>query len=227
MPSSTSSILASISSPSHKFHELQPRILDPLGLSLPRYIPALQPTPRHHKDARIPPKAHNGKSDLDPTEWKPSDPANSYDDDHDTSTASLHSNNVAHNKPKPLSRDNSEALLYLSKFHRSPESPISKHRRATPSLSRTSTATASSSSSETSLAGTPYSFVSNPPVVSIPTTSITTPISSTDKALRGLSLKEKAGVNGMDYGKKTVMPDSKSARGSLKKLLATGPTGEM
>ncbi|KAL9126989.1 MAG: hypothetical protein Q9217_004045 [Psora testacea] len=232
MPS-TANPYASLSRPSGKLHELQPTILDPLGLSLPRYIPALQPTPRHHnKGARIPPKSHDTKSDLDPTEWKPAERESYSDDDHGTEKASFNSKDRKAGRPQMQSRDNSEALLYLSKFHRSAESrPSELHRalgsgRAVPALSHASTATASTSTSEDSLAGTPYSFISHPQV-SVPTTSVTTATTGTHSALRDLSLYDKAKMEGIDYGKKTVTPGSRSARGSLKKLLAAGATGEM
>lgn len=88
--------------------------------------------------------AHDGKSDLDPSEWKPNLP----------------------------DRSNSDAFHYLSQFHRSSTSLIPNRRPAlqsrstttsvaitTPSLSHTPT---TNTSSDVSLAGTPYEFVNRP-----------------------------------------------------------------
>ncbi|KAL8944616.1 MAG: hypothetical protein Q9216_000313 [Gyalolechia sp. 2 TL-2023] len=99
------------------------------------------PTPRHLFSARIPPKAHEGKSDLDPTEWKPKCPH----------------------------RPTSDASSYLGQFHRKPPTSWSPRRPAAihaqtmssvpltaPSLS--ATPCASSISSGDSVAGTPYDF---------------------------------------------------------------------
>ncbi|KAL8740753.1 MAG: hypothetical protein Q9190_006579 [Brigantiaea leucoxantha] len=107
-------------------------------------FPALA-TPKQHNfrpsaAARIPPIAHEGKSDLDPTEWKPK---------------------LAH-------RPSSDARRFLSQFHSS-ESNLANLRRhpathsrsagsfpmAAPSLSATPT---TSTSSGDSVAGTPYEF---------------------------------------------------------------------
>lgn len=93
---------------------------------------------------RIPPLAHEGKSDLDPSEWK----------------------------PKLADRSTSEASHYLGQFHR-PSSSVHTIRRptlqtrgtlvsaaiTTPSLSHTP---ATSMSSDESVAGTPYEFVTRP-----------------------------------------------------------------
>lgn len=93
---------------------------------------------------RIPPLAHEAKSDLDPSEWK----------------------------PKPADRSTSEASDYLGQFHR-PSATVSTLRRptlqtrstlvsaaiTTPSLSHTP---ATSMSSDESIAGTPYEFVTRP-----------------------------------------------------------------
>ena len=94
--------------------------------------------------SRIPPIAHEGKSDLDPSEWK----------------------------PHPADRSSSEAFRYLGQFHRSPASvhpvrrPMLQTRGTpasaaftTPSLSHTP---ATSTSSGDSIAGTPYEFVTRP-----------------------------------------------------------------
>ncbi|KAL8959706.1 MAG: hypothetical protein Q9193_003469 [Seirophora villosa] len=104
------------------------------------------PTPRPTLSARIPPKDHQGNSDLDPTEWK----------------------------PKLPHRPNSDASKFLGQFHRTPPRSFSPRRSAathaqttssipmtTPSLSATPTAS-STSSSANSEAGTPDNFVDNP-----------------------------------------------------------------
>ncbi|KAL8683964.1 MAG: hypothetical protein Q9224_006647 [Gallowayella concinna] len=120
--------------------------LDPPGSKEP-LVPRAIPTPRPTPSARIPPKAHEGKSDLDPTEWK----------------------------PKLVHRPSSDASKYLSQFHSTPPaygSPrrASPHRPAAvssqtmssipmnaPSLSATPSASSTSSSSD-SIAGTPSDF---------------------------------------------------------------------
>lgn len=93
---------------------------------------------------RIPPLAHEGKSDLDPSEWK----------------------------PKLADRSTSEASHYLGQFHRH-SAILHTNRRptlqtrgtlvsaaiTTPSLSHTP---ATSMSSDESVAGTPYEFVTRP-----------------------------------------------------------------
>ena len=87
--------------------------------------------------------AHDGKSDLDPSEWKPNLP----------------------------DRSTSDAFHYLSQFHRSSTSLTPIRRPAlqsrsntsvaitTPSLSHTPT---TNTSSNVSLAGTPYEFINRP-----------------------------------------------------------------
>jgi hypothetical protein len=92
----------------------------------------------------IPPFRHEGKADLDPSEWK----------------------------PKKADRPSSEASRYLGQFHRSPatltpirrptlqpRSTLASDAITTPSLSHTP---ATSTSSEESVAGTPYEFVTRP-----------------------------------------------------------------
>ena len=183
----------------------------PFSLSLPRYVPSLQPTPRPQKTARIPPIEHNGNIDLDPTEWKP---AEKLDDDHNHE---METSRMPH--PSADGPERSDALLYLSKFHRTGGySSASKHQQASrgpPSLSRTSTTTASSlsSSGASSLCPTPYSLVSPPPV-SVPTTTVTKPGSDVSDQVATLSL-----VDGLSYQKKAVTPGSTGAAGSLKRLL--------
>lgn len=71
-------------------------------------LPPKMPTPRP-LDPRIPPVAHDGKADLDPTEWKPAD--GGFDLNKPPSTMSW--------KPKLPHRPSSEAYSYLSQFHRS------------------------------------------------------------------------------------------------------------
>lgn len=182
-------------------------------LSLPRYVPSLQPTPRRQKTARIPPIQHNGNIDLDPTEWKPAEP---LDDDHNYD---MESSRVHH--PSADAHERTDALLYLSKFHRTGGySSTSKHQQASrgpPSLSRTSTTTASSlsSSGASSLCATPYSLVSAPPV-SVPTTAITKAISDPSDQVANLPL---VGSNGLSYQKKAMQPGLTGATGSLKRLL--------
>ena len=216
-------------STARKFSEKKPTILDPLGLSLPRYVPALQPTPRHHKDPRIPPKQHNAKSDLDPTEWKPAEACSSEDDDHGLRKTKSSGKSAA-TRPGPQSREPSEALLYLSKYHSASSALPSKRvgrrmpatGRTTPSLSHASTPTASSVSSSSastsgaSLADT-YSYVSAPPV-SVPTTSIAN-MESAASGMEALQLSDQ----GLEYEKMSLNKGSKSAaKGSLKKLLGSG-----
>ncbi|KAL8953578.1 MAG: hypothetical protein Q9222_000573 [Ikaeria aurantiellina] len=115
--------------------------------SKPRtYVERARPTPRPKPTARIPPEAHEGKADLDPTEWK----------------------------PKLTHRPTSDASNYLSQFHRTPPTRGSSPRRTTamqaqslnsipmsaPSLS--ATPSASSTSSTDSVAGTPHDSVYRP-----------------------------------------------------------------
>ena len=123
----------------------------------PPLVPRAVPTPRPGPSARIPPEAHEGKSDLDPTEWK----------------------------PKPAHRPSSDASKYLSQFHRtppaygsprrgSPHRPTALHSHTmgsvsmiAPSLSATPSASSTSSEDE-SVAGTPYDFGNRPSMTSRP-----------------------------------------------------------
>ena len=180
---------------------------------VPTYVPALQPTPRTIPDGRIPTKFHNGKSDLDPTEWKPADP---------NATERKSQLKPGEWKPKLTHRPSSEASSYLNKFHHSSSSLTSKRRPmvghsgttvsscSTPGLSHTPTA---STSSEESLTEMPYEFVARP-AISMPTESAT-------KSIAGIK-------DGDDftYEKKNVRTSLGSASGSLKKLLehSTGGT---
>lgn len=123
---------------------------DPLGSRKPTLVPRAVPTPRPAPLARIPPEAHEGKSDLDPTEWKPK---------------------LAH-------RPTSDASKYLSQFHHTPPAYGSPRRGSpnrsavfhtrsmesipvhAPSLSATPSASCTSSSD--SIVGTPYNFSNGP-----------------------------------------------------------------
>ncbi|KAL8707873.1 MAG: hypothetical protein Q9220_007157 [cf. Caloplaca sp. 1 TL-2023] len=119
--------------------------------SKPRtYVERARPTPRPKPAARIPPEAHEGKADLDPTEWK----------------------------PKLTHRPTSDASSYLSQFHRTPPTLGCSPRRSmamqapivnsvpmsAPSLSATPSAssTSSSSSMTDSVADTPQDSVYRP-----------------------------------------------------------------
>ncbi|KAL8816350.1 MAG: hypothetical protein Q9223_004619 [Gallowayella weberi] len=122
----------------------EPDDLDALGSKKPLLVPRAIPTPGPTASARIPPEAHEGKSDLDPTEWK----------------------------PKLVHRTSSEASKYLGQFHRTPPAYGSPRRGSpyrpaatstqtmssvpmnAPSLSATPSASSTSSSGD-SIAGTP------------------------------------------------------------------------
>ncbi len=181
---------------------------DPLGARIPTYVPRMTPTPQTFSDDRIPPKSHDGTSDLDPTEWKP---AEAKDMEKGSPGKEW--------KPKLLHRPSSEAFSYLSKFHRSSDSLTSKRRpalghgrtgsRATPSLTHTPTA---STSSEDSLAGTPYEYVG-----------ASMPVTSTTQMSEGVDLVKEGGD--LTYEKKFVPASLGSATGSLKKLLGTTAAG--
>ncbi|KAI4133369.1 MAG: hypothetical protein LQ338_000269 [Usnochroma carphineum] len=119
---------------------------DVLGSTKRSPVERARPTPRPMLSTRIPPKAHEGKSDLDPTEWK----------------------------PKLPHRPSSEASQFLGQFHRTPPASHSPRRPAAvpaqttssvpmtaPSLSATPSASSMSSSSD-SVAGTPYDFLNRP-----------------------------------------------------------------
>ena len=180
--------------------------MNPYNSKLPSYVPALQPTPRTIPDGRIPAKMHGGKSDLDPTEWKPADP---------NAAERKSSSEPGEWKPKLTYYPSSEAFSYLSKFHHSSTSLKSKRHplvgpsgttvssRSIPGLSHTPTA---STSSEESLSGTPYEFVARPSV-SMPAESPPKSVASTKDG------------NRPTYEKKYVQTSFHSASGSLKKLL--------
>ncbi|KAL8858467.1 MAG: hypothetical protein Q9178_004965 [Gyalolechia marmorata] len=125
---------------------------DPLGSKKPSLVPRAVPTPLPASSARIPPEAHEGRSDLDPTEWK----------------------------PKLSHYPSSDASMYLSQFHRTPPAygsprhgshhrPAALHTETVDSVSMnapslSATPSASSTSSGDSIAGTPYDFSKRPSV---------------------------------------------------------------
>lgn len=179
---------------------------------------------------RIPPFAHEGKSDLDPSEWKP---------------------NLSH-------RSSSEAFLFLSQFHRSSASltptcrPTLQSRSTvasvaitTPSLSHTPT---TSTSSDESLAGTPYEFTTRPLLprldpkhstsagtksVDLVTPHIPSAFSVPNDIATDVKSAPKIKRNGWDnmtagdvtFEKKWVVGSIGPAAGSLKKLLEMGKLG--
>ncbi|KAL8735895.1 MAG: hypothetical protein Q9181_002622 [Wetmoreana brouardii] len=124
--------------------------IDTLSCKKRPIIERAVPTPRPMLSARIPPVAHEGKSDLDPTEWK----------------------------PKTIHRTTPDASNYLSQFHRTPPtygsprrpSPVRAEAMHTQSMtsvpmtapSLSATPSASSTSSGDSIAGTPYNFANRP-----------------------------------------------------------------
>ena len=207
---------------------------DFFGSKMPTYVPRLVPTPRTAPDGRIPPELHDGKSDLDPTEWKPSDLTIST---HGKSPPQpITTGGGGEWRPKLSNRQKSEASLFLGKFHHpSSDSLVSKRRpnlaarSATTASSRTTipslthTPTASTSSSEGSLAGTPYEFVTGPVIgaVSMPTAYPTvTLVDDKDANVEG--------GNDLTYEKKYVSTSlGSAAAGSLKKLLDTAAVGGM
>lgn len=191
-----------------------PKLSDPSGETLPRYVAALQPTPRDHLDARIRPIDHEGKSDLDPTEWKP---AEMEQDGPKSPPFSQDSGQISGRKSKLQHHPSSEASDFLSRFHISSDDGVYKYHpgwgqsqstftRTTPPLSHTP------SSSEDSLVGTPYEFVTRP-VISMPTTSATDTVLEGDKVTMG--------GERLNYEKQTVGSGLGSASGSLKRLLGT------
>lgn len=176
--------------------------------------------------------AHEGKSDLDPSEWKPN-----------------------------LSpRSCSEAFQYLSQFHRSsasltptrrpvlqPRSTTASVAITTPSLSHTPT---TSTSSDESLAGTPYEFVIRPLLPRHePTYSVSAGTKSVDLVIPHVPSAFSVPVSGIavdpklsstvkkydlestniagdaNFGKRWVIGNPGPAAGSLKKLLEIGMPG--
>lgn len=191
-------------------------------LSAPRdIVPPRLPTARTLSSFRIPSTAHDGKADIDPTEWKPK-----------------------------LEKRPSEAFQYLSQFHRStgnfnPTGRPSLHQRntistgiATPSLSYTPTTTASSMSTD----APPSSFFHGPLpprtlsystsaksidlVTPHPTFITATGASSVPGSMDAGVKRISTGTTGKDaaesftYEKKWTLPEACSpSTSSLKKLL--------
>ena len=207
----TPTTFLSLASPKMILSSYNADIDDPSGARIPTYVPRMQPTPRTFTNDRIPPKFHEGTSDLDPTEWKPAE-----------APSSERQSPGREWKPKLLHRPSSEAFAYLSKFHRSSDSLTSKRRpllghsrtmsRTAPSLTHTPTA---STSSESSLAGTPDESLA----------SSLTLTSTTQVSDGGFSLKEGGDGADLTYEKKFVPASLGSATGSLKRLLATTAAG--
>lgn len=177
---------------------------------------------------RIPPFAHDGKSDLDPSEWK----------------------------PNPADRPSSEAFHYLGQFHRS-SATLHPVRRptlqtrgtlvsaaiTTPSLSHTP---ATSMSSDESVAGTPYEFVTRPLLprldpkycnsAGIKSVDLVTPhipsaisVAANDMGINASPVmhtgeigSESGATKDVSFEKKWIVPRSSIAVGSLKKLLEIG-----
>lgn len=188
-----------------------PTLSDLFGETIPTYVPALQPTPPSFPDARIHPVDHEGKSDLDPTEWKPAELELGVDKSEENVQSNVR-------KPRLQHRPSSEAFNFLSRFHTSSDrskrctglgQKQSTITRGTPSLSHTPT------SSEESLVGTPYEFVTRP-AISMPTTSAASHVITGDKA-------PKAGEV-LNYEKQVVGSGLGGASGSLKRLLGTRAT---
>ena len=185
-------------------------------------LPSALPTPRP-LPARIPPVAHDGKSDLDPTEWKPAE-------------GSVQENPGGGGKPvtwrpKLAHRPSSEAYGYLAQFHRS--APATARRgalngRNTPSLSHTPTTSASSDGSE---AGTPTevsvdSHVSHGDAktskrANVKRAELVTPkvASMGSTGTTKSDGMENTLVGEISYDKKWLLGGKTSAAGSLKKLL--------
>lgn len=175
-----------------------------------------------------PPMAHEGKSDLDPSEWK----------------------------PNLTDRTNSEAFHYLGQFHRS-SATLQPIRRptlqtrgtlvsaaiTTPSLSHTP---ATSTSSDESVAGTPYEFVTRPLLprldpkycnsVGIKSVDLVTPhiplaliVSTNNVGINANPVTHPDGIGSesgasgnVSFEKQCVVQRSSIAVGSLKKLLEIG-----
>ena len=192
-------------------------------------LPSKLPTPRP-LPTRIPPIAHDGKSDLDPTEWKPAEGGSVKGKPGGGGKAYAW-------RPKISHRPSSEAYSYLSKFHRS--APAAARRAAihsgnTPSLSHTPTTAASS---DGSMAGTPTESSIESPIPSGGTTFtksagikgvelINPKLASIGSTAQHETLKsdamENTIVSDISYDKKWILESKASAAGSLKKLLEYG-----
>ena len=173
---------------------------------------------------QTPPTLHDGKSDLDPTEWKPAEP-----------------------KPQLTSHPSSEAFQYLSQFHRTTTTLSLSRRPVIPGTNTTSalmmaqtapslshTPTTSMTSSVGSIVGTPYKYGAEdmpPKIISTsPSTksadyvhhvadneSVLTPIAKT-KAPATSSVSSPI-MGTISYEKKWVPNTMDHVSGSLKKLL--------
>lgn len=199
---------------------------EPLGFGTRTILPHKLPTPCP-LSTRIPAIAHDGKSDLDPTEWKPCEEGSSKEKPGGEGKGSAW-------RPKLAHRPSSEAHTYLSQFHRSV--PASTRRpglpnRSTPSLSHTPTTTASS---DNSMAGTPTEIAEQPLMPRADTilpksagvkgAELVTPklasmaITAQVDSVKGDGMDNSL-VHDISYDKKWVLNRKASAAGSLKKLL--------
>ena len=201
-------------SPTYGFDEafeFGPRIILPSALPTPRPLPA-----------RIPPVAHDGKSDLDPTEWKPAEGSVQENPGGGGKPVSW--------RPKIPHSPSSEAYGYLAQFHRSAPAAarrVALNGRSTPSLSHTPTTAASSTGSEAgtptevsvglhvSCEGTEISKRANVKSAELVTPKVAS-MGSTETTSDGT---ENTLVGEISYDKKWVLGGKTSAAGSLKKLL--------
>ena len=190
------------------------------GTVLPRKLPTPRPP-----ELWIPPITHNGRSDIDPTEWKPAD--------HKELLGIAAGQKAATWKPKLWHRPSSEAYCYLSKFHRSapavaprPVSPL----YSTPSLVDTPTTTLSSSES---IDVTPYELLPRPtghkqefataPSGNFGEAKVISPplitFGNVELAFSTRSGVESTRDGGPGYTKRNVHDKEGAAAGSLKRLL--------
>ncbi|KAL8792707.1 MAG: hypothetical protein Q9195_004682 [Heterodermia aff. obscurata] len=212
------------------------------GISTRTILPSKLPTPRP-LPTRIPSVAHDGKADLDPTEWKPAEGGSVGGKPGGESKASIW-------RPKLPHRSSSEAHSYLSQYHRS--APASTRRpgiptRSTPSLSHTPTTTGSSNNS---MAGTPTEVAHDPLLsgtgkafpqtdvvkgvvkgVELVTPKISSTTSTTQLRNGTEDIVDNTLANKISYDKKWVLNGKASTAGNLKMLLGCdefdGTTGAM
>lgn len=198
--------------PTSPSHELDAE----LDCSTRTILPSKLPTPCPLL-SRIPPVAHEGKSDLDPTEWKPSERG-------PTKGKPGGEEKAATWRPKLPHGPSSEAYSYLSQFHRS--APASTRRpdtphRSTPSLSHTPTTI---TSSDDGMVGTPTEVCVGSP--NSDEDVVTPKIASIVGTAQLDAVKDdgmgKTLVNDISYEKKWVLDNSPSAAGRLGKLLGHG-----
>jgi hypothetical protein len=168
-----------------------------------------------------PPFLHGAKADLDPTEWKPSDP-----------------DAAAAKPPEGLPRrSSSEAFLYLSQFHRPGPSPEGCRRTGTKGRSAASAVLAApdlSHSMATSAGSSDGSAVGTPDegdVLTMPTPKpkiVLTPPAAAPGARAGAGPEPADRLpRDVSYAKKGVAPGALEEVGaSLKKLLALNGTAE-